>query len=93
MVAWCFASARIFCRGSQRWTRSACANALSPPCTASLFGLVFLLSGCRQSQPARGFAVFAAWADFATGVLAMLALLTMRMAPAVLAVRRSPSIS
>jgi hypothetical protein len=44
------------------------------------FGLVFILPGVVGSLPA-GFGPFAAYADLATGVLAMLALLTVRMRP------------
>jgi hypothetical protein len=45
------------------------------------FGLVFILPGIvGLNLPAR-FAVFAAYGDFATGVLALLALLTIRMRP------------
>ena len=43
------------------------------------FGLVFILSGVVSSDLPASFAVFAAYWDFATGVLAMLALLTVRM--------------
>ncbi|HEX4159099.1 MAG TPA: hypothetical protein VHY79_11535 [Rhizomicrobium sp.] len=42
------------------------------------FGLVFILPGVVGNLPS-GFATFAAWGDFATGLLAMLALLTVRM--------------
>jgi hypothetical protein len=46
------------------------------------FGLVFMLPGIvGPNLPAR-FAVFAAYGDFATGVLAILALLTVRIRPA-----------
>ncbi len=41
------------------------------------FGLVFILPGVVGNLPA-GFAAFAAYGDFATGLLAMLALLTAR---------------
>ena len=44
------------------------------------FGLVFILPGVVGNLPA-GFDPFAAYADLATGVLAMLALLTVRMRP------------
>ena len=44
------------------------------------FGLVFILPGVVGNLPA-GFAPFAAYWDFATGVLAILALLTVRMRP------------
>ena len=43
------------------------------------FGLVFLLPGVVGPNLPASFAVFAAYWDFATGVLAMLALLTVRI--------------
>ena len=42
------------------------------------FGLVFILPGVVGNLPA-GFATFAAYGDFATGLLAILALLTVRI--------------
>jgi hypothetical protein len=45
------------------------------------FGLVFILPGIIGPQLPARFATFAAWADFATGVLALLALLTVRVRP------------
>ena len=45
------------------------------------FGLVFLVPGVVGSHLPVGFAAFAAYADLATGVLAMLALLTVRARP------------
>jgi hypothetical protein len=46
------------------------------------FGLVFILPGVvGPNLPAAGFASFAAYWDLATGVLAMLALLTVRIRP------------
>lgn len=44
------------------------------------FGLVFILPGVVGNLPA-GFAPFAAYGDFATGLLAILALLTVRIRP------------
>jgi hypothetical protein len=44
------------------------------------FGLVFILPGVVGNLPA-GFAPFAAYWDFATGILAILALLTVRIRP------------
>jgi hypothetical protein len=43
------------------------------------FGLVFILPGVVGANLPAGFATFAAYGDFATGVLAMLALLTVRL--------------
>jgi hypothetical protein len=45
------------------------------------FGLVFILPGVVGPNLPAGFAVFAAYADLATGVLAMLALLAIRIRP------------
>src|ERR1700688_286539 len=45
------------------------------------FGLVFILRGVVSPDLPAGFAVFAAYGDFATGVLAMLALLAVRIRP------------
>ena len=45
------------------------------------FGLVFLVPGVVGPNLPAGFATFAAYGDFATGVLAMLALLTARIRP------------
>ncbi len=44
------------------------------------FGLVFILPGVVGNLPA-GFTTFAAYGDFATGLLAMVALLTVRIRP------------
>lgn len=45
------------------------------------FGLVFILPGVVSPNLPADFAVFAAYGDFATGVVAMLALLTVRIRP------------
>ena len=45
------------------------------------FGLVFILPGFVGPNLPAGFAPFAAYWDFATGILAMLALLTVRIRP------------
>jgi hypothetical protein len=45
------------------------------------FGLVFILPGVAGPNLPASFATFAAYGDFATGVLAILALLTARMRP------------
>jgi hypothetical protein len=45
------------------------------------FGLVFIIPGVVGAHLPQGFATFAAYGDFATGVLAMLALLTVRARP------------
>ena len=45
------------------------------------FGLVFIVPGVVGANLPAGFATFAAYGDFATGVFAMLALLTIRIRP------------
>jgi hypothetical protein len=45
------------------------------------FGLVFMLPGVIGPNVPTGFGTFAAYGDFATGLLAMLALLTVRVRP------------
>jgi hypothetical protein len=45
------------------------------------FGLVFIVPGVVGPNLPAGFATFAAYVDFATGLLAMLALLTVRIRP------------
>ena len=45
------------------------------------FGLVFLLPGVVGPHLPSSFTTFAAYGDFATGVLALLALLTVRVRP------------
>jgi hypothetical protein len=45
------------------------------------FGLVFILPGVVGPNLPAGFATFAAYWDFATGILAMMALLTVRIRP------------
>jgi hypothetical protein len=45
------------------------------------FGLVFVIPGVVGPNLPAGFATFAAYGDFATGLLAMLALLTVRIRP------------
>jgi nicotinamide riboside transporter PnuC len=66
----CFASAHTSCPGSSQWTGSKRIGP-SPP---------YILPGIVGNLPA-SFATFAAYWDLATGVLAMLALLTVRRRP------------
>ena len=68
------------------WLRSmdlvAAQRAIATLHSFRFFGLVFILPGVvGPNLPAAGFANFAAYWDLATGVLAMLALLTVRMRP------------
>ena len=67
--------------GSGRWTPSTAQRAIATLHSFRFFGLVFLLPGVVSPDLPAGFAGFAAYGDFATGVLAMLALLTVRIRP------------
>jgi hypothetical protein len=80
-VAW------LLCFGAYilPWLRSmdllAAQRAIATLHSFRFFGLVFLLPGVVSPDLPAGFAVFAAYGDFTTGVLAMLALLTVRIRP------------
>jgi hypothetical protein len=80
-VAW------LLCFGAYGlpWLRSmdrvAAQRAIATLHSFRFFGLVFILPGVVSPNLPAGFAVFAAYGDFATGVLAMLALLTVRIRP------------
>lgn len=79
-VAW------LLCFGAYIWPRlKAMSRIEAQRVIATLhsfrfFGLVFILPGVVGNLPA-GFATFAAYGDLATGLLAMLALLTARIRP------------
>lgn len=60
--------------------RTAAHRAIATLHSFRFFGLVFILPGVVGNLPAH-FAEFAAYGDLATGVLAMLALLTVRIRP------------
>ena len=80
-VAW------LLCFGAYvwPWLRSmdglAAQRAIATLHSFRFFGLVFILPGVVSPDLPAGFASFAAYGDFATGVLAMLALLTVRIRP------------
>src|SRR5215469_1414024 len=79
-VAW------LLCFGAYIWPRLRSMDrveaqrAIATLHSFRFFGLVFILPGVVGNLPA-GFATFAAYGDFATGLLAMLALLTVRLRP------------
>ena len=79
-VAW------LLCFGAYIWPRlksidrAEAQRAIATLHSFRFFGLVFILPGIVGSLPA-GFATFAAYGDFATGLLAILALLSVRMRP------------
>ncbi|MER9756015.1 hypothetical protein NKJ46_21585 [Mesorhizobium sp. M0166] len=80
-VAW------LLCFGAYGlpWLRSmdrvAAQRAIATLHSFRFFGLVFMVPGVVSPNLPADFAVFAAYGDFATGVLAMLALLTVRIRP------------
>ena len=80
-VAWllCFA-VYIFPR-LKAMDRFSAQRAIATLHSFRFFGLVFLIPGVVGPNLPAGFAVFAAYGDFATGVLALLALLTVRIRP------------
>jgi hypothetical protein len=79
-VAW------LLCFGAYIWPRlklmdwAEAQRAIATLHSFRFFGLAFILPGVVGNLPA-GFATFAAYGDFATGLLAMLALLTVRIRP------------
>ncbi len=80
-VAW------LLCFGAYVWPRLrsmdrvAAQRAIATLHSFRFFGLVFILPGVVGPNLPAGFATFAAYGDFATGVLAILALLTVRIRP------------
>ena len=80
-VAW------LICFGAYVWPRlksmerAEAQRAIAMLHSFRFFGLVFTLPGVVGPNLPAHFAVFAAYGDFATGVLAMLALFAMRISP------------
>jgi hypothetical protein len=80
-VAW------LLCFGTYVWPRLKlmtpfdAQRAIATLHSFRFFGLVFLLPGVVGPDLPASFAVVAAYGDFATGLLAMLALLTVRLRP------------
>src|SRR5246127_1515628 len=80
-VAW------LLCFGAYFWPRLKAMDrveaqrAIATLHSFRFFGLVFILPGVVGPNLPAGFAAFAAYGDFATGVLAILALLTAGMRP------------
>ena len=79
-------AAWLLCFGAYIWPRLKAMDrvdahrAIATLHSFRFFGLVFILPGVVGNLPA-GFATFAAYGDFATGLLALLALLTIRIRP------------
>jgi hypothetical protein len=80
-VAW------LLCFGAYIWPRLRVMDrvdahrAIATLHSFRFFGLIFILPGVVGTNLPPGFATFAAYGDFVTGVLAMLALLTVRIRP------------
>jgi hypothetical protein len=80
-VAW------LLCFGAYIWPRLKAADpieaqrAIATLHSFRFFGLVFMIPGVVGPNLPASFATFAAYVDFATGLLAMLALLTVRIRP------------
>jgi hypothetical protein len=78
----------LLCFGAYVWPKLKSMNrveahrAIATLHSFRFFGLVFLVPGVVGPNLPADFAEFAAYGDFATGLLAMLALLTVRMRPA-----------
>ncbi len=77
----------LLCFGAYAWPRLKAADpvaaqrAIATLHSFRFFGLVFILPGVVGPQLPADFATVAAYGDFATGLLAMAALLTIRMRP------------
>jgi hypothetical protein len=77
----------LLCFGAYAWPRLKAMDpvqaqrAIAVLHSFRFFGLAFLLPGVTGPHLPAGFAIFSAYGDFATGLLAMLALLTVRMRP------------
>ncbi len=75
----------LLCFGAYFWPKLTAMNrieaqrAIATLHSFRFFGLVFIIPGVVGPNLPTGFAEFAAYGDFATGLLAMLALLTVRM--------------
>ena len=80
-VAWLLCFGVYFGPGSSGRGRSEAHRAIATLHSFRFFGLVFILPGIVGPNLPASFATFAAYGDFATGVLAMLALLTVRIRP------------
>ena len=76
-VAWLLLFGTYIWPWLKRMDRAQAQRAIATLHSFRFFGLVFLLPGVTGTLPA-SFTTIAAWGDFATGVLALLALLTVR---------------
>jgi hypothetical protein len=80
-VAWSLCFGAYVLPRLKSMDRAAAQRAIATVHSFRFFGLVFILPGVVGPGLPTGFAVFAAYWDLATGILAMLALLTVRISP------------
>jgi hypothetical protein len=80
-VAWLLCFGAYILPRLKSMDRLAAQRAIATLHSFRFFGLVFILPGVVGPNLPAGFATFSAYWDLATGVLAMLALLTVRMRP------------
>lgn len=80
-VAWLLCSGVYILPRLRSMDRVEAQRAIATLHSFRFFGLVFILPGVVGPDLPAGFAAFAAYGDFATGVLAILALLTARIHP------------
>ena len=80
-VAWLLCFSAYVWPWLKSMDRIAAQRAIATLHSFRFFGLVFILPGVVSPNLPANFAVFAAYGDFATGVLAMLALFTVRISP------------
>ena len=80
-VAWLLCFGAYFWPRLKAMDRIAAHRAIATLHSFRFFGLVFILPGIPGPDISAKFTVFAAYGDFATGVLAILALLTIRIRP------------
>src|SRR5579862_3308651 len=80
-VAWLLCTAAYIWPKVKGLSPVAAQRAIAALHSFRFFGLVFILPGVVGSHLPQGFAPCAAYGDFATGLLAMIALLTVRVRP------------
>jgi len=80
-VAWLLCFGAYVLPGLRAMDRVSAQRAIATLHSFRFFGLVFILPGIVGPHLPARFATFAAYGDFATGVLAILALLTVRIRP------------
>jgi hypothetical protein len=79
-VAWLLCFRAYILPSLKSWDLVVAERAIATLHSFRFFGLVFIMPGVVGNLPA-GFAPFAAYWDFATGVLALLALMSVRIRP------------